>query len=171
MTQRVYIIGTSHSIQMGSEKADQETVKEFGKLVLASCQKYQIDMIFEEAFQSALKEEYNVDETVCQKIPASEEIEVKHIDLDLCERRNLSIEDPRKREFLFEMEGSPNHQRDTFNKELVHVIREHVWVARMIAEWKWPALFVCGADHVAAVAQLIRRCGIEVEVIDDDFGG
>ena len=162
----VYIVGTSHSLQCG--KQDEKRTKTFKQEMCRLHGKHKIKRIVEEMSPGGLKH-HKVEKTVCQQ--TFENVCIQHVDLDDDDRKKWFLDD----DTIINMESIRiGHCKDStllrpsFNN-LVHEIRERVFVARIISGQEWPVLFVCGANHAVPVSKLLHQLSVRAKILHRDF--
>ena len=168
----LYIVGTSHWIQLGVlTKVAKSRIVAFEQEITSICKTRKIEQILEEASAEALRK-CNVKKTVCQRLFS--EIPITFVDLDASERFKLGIE--RDIGLMASMsrarfrEGSFLIDR-TECINLVEEVRERIWAARALREDKWPALFICGSNHTYRLSRVFDRLGIKNRILHEDFDG
>ena len=162
-TRQIVLIGTSHSFQ---RPGSQESAN-FGTFVEGICSRFCIAAIGEEMNEDALAEN-GVTQSVCQQITLLCGLAHRYCDPDKDQRialRILQENDIRANGFL------ENWWPEKIETEIrsSHAIRERYWLDRMTELDNWPALFVCGAEHVRYFRELAEKQGVEVIVAADDW--
>jgi hypothetical protein len=162
----VLIVGTSHSIQLGTQD---HTVAEGLKFFLENLQHtYNIRAVAEEMSSEALAENQCID-SVPMRVASSLGIKHRFCDPGRCERASLGIRqenDIRASGFLY---GWSEHKISSLILKS-HAIRERYWLKELRALGEWPVIFVCGADHVASFCALLKLEGITAYVEAEDWG-
>ena len=171
----VYIVGTTHEMQMGNEKEScKETIRQFENFVEDVCIKKGIQLIAEEASCDALSES-DIHETVCQRVSKNLKLApVEFLDIDRQERANLAHDDFCQVSIWFSSKSSlPDSKVNEVSSQLLHETRERIWIMRFFSCGElnaWPRLFVCGAYHVRSVSALFNRVGVGNFILEEDFG-
>ena len=168
MRANIYILGTSHSIQCGIPSLPVGHADSFTAEVKSLLEKYQIKCIAEEMSADGL-EHQKVSETLSQSLAASLKIDYQAIDLSSKERAGLKLDDSTVLKAMRAVNISCNTSFQGVFSDLVDEVRERVWVARMLAKDSWPVLFICGANHAAAVEKLSRAVGLTAETMHVDY--
>ena len=175
----LFIVGTDHDIQRGSQRASPAAIATFRELIDQLISDEELQIAFEEMHESERWVEATICERVCRK--KRNPIPVRFIDLSREERERMSIDSwPDDEQRLKQIrdwmnkshsaadesaeEYSGSQKADTI-KKLSHGVRERVWLAQMIKADKWPALFVCGANHVESLACLCSELNLDSQVI------
>lgn len=155
----VIIIGTSHSIQLKSDK-----LKYFLEDL---CRVHNISAVVEEMNSDTLEER---DCSASIPMQVARFLGVLHLfcDPSRAERVRLDIlqeNDIRAQGFL----------RNWFEEEVQqriaesHAKRERYWFDQLRDLDQWPILFICGADHVKSFSLLLEKNGIEVHIAARDW--
>ena len=180
----VYVFGTDHRLQKGDLNAvSDELVQSFKERIQSVCSNLQIKIVFEEWFSDGFWK-FEVGTSIIQRVFENSEPAVCHIDLNEAERILITCfvrcinerHDPLSMEFNPKNDDNicPNPPGNRDNEcvcaKLAHEIRERVWVARIRETKTWPALFVCGADHVESIHSLLNTFGVKSEIIEFDYG-
>lgn len=168
MATDLYILGTSHPLQCGSDEFTQESIIAFDAELRRLCESFKIRRIAEEMTIDGLAR-FNVAESVGQRVAKGIGIAHQPVDLTPQERIGISIDDSVviatvRRYHIFD--GGPF--REAFD-DLADGIRERVWLVRMLSREEWPILFICGSDHVISVRRLWRRLGVDAKVVHRDY--
>ena len=163
----IYIFGTNHNLQCGTDKYDESSITKFESEIQAICTKYKIARIAEEISSDGLAK-YGVQSTVAQRLFGSK-LPVQALDLSTEERELLSLGDSTVLTAAKSLDiesGSPF--RGDFG-ELVSSIRESVWIARILSKEEWPVLLICGANHSLSFRRICHSLGINSEVLFLDY--
>ena len=171
MTNRIFILGTSHKLQCGAQSCGEEKISLFEEKIRSVLSEYGIARIAEEMSEEGFAESGGDKAlgTVCQRV--ADDVPVQFVDLPSEERHVLGLSpyDVACRTFFYtESTGEAEKFRDVLT-ELCGEVRERVWVARVLSGHEWPVLLVCGATHVAPVRGMFERLGIEAAIICADF--
>ncbi len=89
-------------------------------------------------------------------------------DPSVTDRRNLNME---LNNFFIpeaELNGRTGEEIDLLI-QVEYAKRERFWLEKLQAFNKWPLLFICGANHTASFATLLKSHGIEVEIASNDW--
>ena len=176
----IFIVGTDHDIQRGISgirEATPNAIAALRELISQVISNNDIQIAFEEMHES----ERGVDFTVCEQVCLKkvEPIPVRLIDLSHAQRSCMAIdhwasEALRFSKFVDDMRiRDQDTDEDDFDpdlydknavagmiKKLSHDVRERIWLARMIKANTWPALFICGANHVNSVSRLCAELNL-----------
>ena len=115
--------------------------------------------------EDALKD---VSQSVCQQIALSSHLVHLYCDPDQRQRAALSVTDEGFPTAMGQMyHWSPEKLANEIRA--LRAIRERYWLDRMTDLDIWPALFVCGAEHIRYFRDLAEKNGIEVVVAADDW--
>lgn len=158
---KIVLIGTDHNYQ----KSRSEGSAEFRTYVEKLCDQYGIAAIGEEMSEDALKA---APQSVCHQMALSNGLAHRYCDPDQRQRAALNIIDEGHPVALAQMYRWSQEKVDNEIRTL-RAIRERYWLDQMIALDIWPALFVCGAEHVRYFRDLAEENGIEVIVAADDW--
>lgn len=143
----IFLVGTSHeAYQIRPKSAPQDGADAFKRYVQKAVRTYAVQSIAEEMSAQALNDRH----TVCQEV--ADENNLSHIlcDPTCSERQSLGI--------------SKDNTSDDNMK------REKEWLHRLVVQsCKYPALFVCGANHVCSFAQLCQNYGLVPTILNNDF--
>lgn len=150
----VIVVGTSHSIQLGTEGINHSVCEELRVFLEDLCRTYDIRTIAEEMSAEALTESKCAN-SVPMRLDESLQLQHWFCDPGRLERVRLGIyqeNDIRAQAFLSGWSESEISARILAS----HAIRERYWLNELRALNHWPVLFVCGADHVASFCALLR---------------
>ena len=155
----------------------QEDIDAFRSEITSNIQTRGIRIAFEEMHET----EVDGDETVCQSVCSSLGIPARFVDLSRKERECLAIDPWLLEEEIERVKAEPGDawieiedlKKEPnvfpFTTQIIAPVRERVWVARIRKEDTWPALFICGADHVQSICQPFGAIDIRAEVLCSDF--
>lgn len=160
---KLYILGTSHDFQCGSDKCTTAQIDTYRAELRRIFEEHEIRCVAEEMDAEGLCQ-YNVDSTIAQRLAFSLDKQHHNVDLTPAQRRLFSLDQGAK---TMAYNCSEKFHRG-FDKTLYEV-RERCWVARILAKQQWPTLFICGAEHSKNVAKLWRRFGLKAVVLHDDY--
>lgn len=164
---QIVLIGTSHSFQRpGSNES-----ASFGTFVENICSQFRIAAIGEEMSEDAPAKN-GVTQSVCHQIALSRSLSHRYCDPNMRQRAEIGA--PREEDIRLKawQEVWPKRGREErIKRELraSHAARERYWLERLIELDTWPALLVCGAEHVRYFCDLAEINGIEVVVAADDW--
>lgn len=170
MRGRIYLLGTRHSLQCGTDEWTPEQVGRYRAYVRASCDSHGVGLLAEEMSNDALAYQ-GATTTVAQQV--ADEINVPYIALDLngTERAALGIDD-----YSLGIAAAPagtsvtdRALRKLLGEKISDPLRERCWFARILAKDIWPVLFVCGADHVANLLSLMDSVNQVVTLLHQDY--
>lgn len=134
-----------------------------------ACAEHGIKRIAEEMSKAGLAH-LQVECTVGYRVAEMMGIKHQHVDLEPEERSAHSLDDGTMLKVVCGG-GFPDGGgafRCAFNA-LWHAVRERSWIGRLLGGEEWPALFVCGADHVDSVEKLWRSLDLPVTVVHRDY--
>ena len=155
----VIIIGTSHSIQMASSKLKTHLER--------LCRELTVRAVAEEMSEEALLEN-NYTASVPMRVAEALRLPHRFCDPDRAERTRLQIRQEneiRKSAFLANLPEPEVLARLSES----HAKRELYWLRQLRNHNLWPVLFVCGANHVRSFGELLRREGIVMRVVAEDW--
>lgn len=164
----IYIVGTNHPLQCGSEEVPKNKVSLYEAELRRVLEKYNIKRISEEISPEGLAH-YKVTETVAQKIAKELNIPSEGVDLTKEELSNLSLGDSGLLQVMEAFNIQDGSQLKEGIDDLADGVRERVWVARILSKKEWPVLFICGSQHSVSIRRLIRRVGFPPEVVHIDY--
>jgi hypothetical protein len=155
----VVIVGTSHTIQT----ADPQLMRFLEHL----CQQFMVQAVAEEMNEEALAEQ-SCAASIPMQVASALKLPHGFCDPNRAQRRDLGIRqenDIRISAFPATMPESEVAVRVAES----HAKRERYWLDQLCDLSTWPALFVCGADHVASFSQLLKQQGMAVQVAAEDW--
>lgn len=160
---QIVLIGTWHHFQLpgGPESAS------FGMFVEDIFSQHRVAAIAEEMSEDALAEN-GVTQSVGHQIALARGLAHRYCDPSRNKRVVMYVlqeSDIRKTGFLQSWE--PGRIESEIRSS--HAIRERYWLDRLSELDIWPALFVCGANHVSYFRDLLEKQGFEVTVAADDW--
>lgn len=168
MQATLFVLGTSHPIQCGTDGIGPTTVSAFEGELRRVCEDFGIRRIAEEMNQIGLKR-YGVTRTVGQRIAEDNGTEHHCIDLDPQDREPLSLDDGVMLGIAMGQYGvDAGRFRDAFSV-LWSDVRERAWIGRLLASNQWPVLFICGSNHSGSIERLWRSLGLPVTVVHRDY--
>ena len=159
----VVLIGTSQKYQILSNAA----APEFQALIEEVCVRFHIRAIAEEFSSEGLAQK-DAAWTVCKEVADALHLRHRYCDPNNEQRAALGVRgenDIRARGFL------ANWDPETIEQEVrkSHAIRERYWLERLLEVNCWPALFVCGTNHVVPFQTLLRINGISSHIRVHDW--
>ncbi len=169
MKGKIILLGTSHSLQRGD--CSEEEIRKFRIELKRVCRTHNVQLIAEEMLQEVL----GLGQTIAWEVAKICKLKHDYVDLTSEERVMLRIEqgDLVEATMYFGKSEDGSQLRDTLTKCLSDPIRERCWYARilhLIRRYDSPStLFVCGADHAAAMYNLIESTGMKVLVAHYDY--
>ncbi|CAN7279504.1 hypothetical protein LJR038_003257 [Acidovorax sp. LjRoot38] len=160
----VLLLGTTHSVQMGSRQATAEDIEAFRAGVLKLCEAHGIQAIGEEMSLDALKH-WSCSETIAKGISSDRGLPHRYCDPEHEERKILgAIHEelhPGVREFWDMPPLTPEQaeaiERTAFDR------REEEWIRRILDLNVWPLLYICGSNHVTSFTEKLAREGMAVQ--------
>jgi hypothetical protein len=159
----LYVLGTSHDLQCGSDKCSPAQIAAFQAELRRIFEVHTIRCVAEEMDAEGLRQ-YDVTSTIAQTLASSLEIQHHYVDLTNEQRRLFSLD---QSTLVMAFNGRQKFHQG-FDRTLDEV-RERCWVARILAKQQWPTLLICGAEHSQNVAKLWRRFGLKVIVLHSDY--
>ncbi len=170
MRGKIILIGTSHTIQCGSDECSLESIQQFRAYIKECCQSNGIRLVAEEMSCSGLLY-HKVDASVAQELASELNISYLATDLDQTERLKLGIDD-----YSLGIASSPSGTqssdptvRDLLRAKVSDPLRECCWFARILEKDIWPTLFICGADHLGNMVTLMQSVNQDVIVAHRDY--
>ena len=160
---QIVLIGTEHKFQIPGK----DESASFRTFVETICSQYRIAAIGEEMSEDALAEK-DVTQSVCQQIAFSRCLAHRHCDPDNSQRTTLHIlqeNDIRAKGFF--RDWKPEKIETEIRSS--HAVRERHWLDQLTKIDIWPALFVCGVNHVSYFRDLLEKNAFEVIVAADDW--
>jgi hypothetical protein len=159
----VALIGTSHTFQ----RPGHATESEFRKFIGDACAKLKVRAIAEEMSLEALAQQ-NASESICEQIAKARGWLHRYCDPNDEQRRALNL----RGRTCIELQGFyGGSTRQQIEQALAadHAIRERYWLEQLFQLDSWPALFVCGADHIDSFCSMLKNKGVEVNVVVRDW--
>ena len=171
--QTVVLVGTSHIFQRPVNGPHADGIEQFRIVIQNLCLQYALAAIAEEMSWHALQE-HNVTESVAQQVCVSLG----------CLRHQLSDPSPEERYKLGILQDNDirvEHLHDGWTHEQIEAdvlargsapsnrIREQFWLRKIQELDVWPLLFICGANHFASFAALLRAGHIKVVEAHPDW--
>lgn len=147
----VVLVGANHGFQLGAPHCPPERAPQFSSALRRLCRSHRIVAIGEEMSADALAV-WSVKQTTCQITADSLSLAYKLCDPGEEERRRLGLD--------LDSDSLPEPERSR-----QWDIRERFWLRRLGELGRWPALFICGPNHVERFARLLEAEGIAVVVI------
>jgi hypothetical protein len=168
-TDKLYILGTSHPLQCGSDECSPTKVDAFRAELQRIFKAHNIRCVAEEMNAEGLLQ-HTVDSTIAQQLASSLDIQHHNVELTSEERALVSLDQSAIVNVLSRIPSKDGGTKlsNGFDRTLSEV-RERCWVARILAKQQWPTLFICGAEHSKNVAKLWRRFGLTVVVLHSDY--
>jgi len=165
MTQ-IYIIGTDHNFQKG-QGCHKEDVDVFKEYIHEMCDLTQAKAIGEEMSREAL-DEAGVKTSVCEVVANELTLRYCLCDPDRATRQKLGI----RQENDIRLEGFQNDWAPEIVKKKIsdeHRKREEIWLSHIDNLYRYPVLFVCGANHVKSFSDLLSGKGLRSQVLSEDW--
>ena len=156
---KIIIVGTAHTLQCGVDNYSKNQINKFKSFIEEKCKTYNIKLIAEEMSCDGLIY-HEVTSTIAYKI-ALKLPDTKHayVELSEQEKRNLKIDNDSLSTFsMFRLDnkGDANNKIKDLYKKISDPVREICWFAKILDINKWPALLICGDDHVLNLCSLIK---------------
>jgi hypothetical protein len=160
----VIVVGTSHSIQLGSSTLDSQTFREFLEEL---CGAQGVRAVAEELNHEALCER-ECTASIPMQTAASLRLQHCLCDPDRSQRAQLGIcqeNDIRAQGFL------GNWSKAEISRAILveNAKRERYWLEQLRSLNVWPVLFVCGANHAGSFKTLLNREGLLAHVAAKDW--
>ena len=187
MTQaKGFILGTHPNLQLGvlDHQVSQRLLQDFRNELKGVCRAKKIKVIFEDLNTDVLEEE-RINKSIAQELFENSQIAVYHVDLNrterifmtckpVCMNRNIVLSKlthfKPTTDSVCDRDPTRRHETWCDCELLAHEIRERVWVSRIRSIGVWPALLICGTNHVENVDALLPRFGISNKILHADFG-
>jgi hypothetical protein len=156
MKPQVIIIGTGHRLQAGHDSYTPSQLEAFADLLETIRKKYRIEFIAEEMSVDVLPD-FGVTATVAKTFAERRKLAHSYIDLTWQERTALGVD----RLGLHQISQAANLRPEQFAalEKTVEELRECVWLVRVLDTNRWPALLICGANHVPRIQYLFNTVG------------
>ena len=161
----VVLVGTDHKFQRPVNGPKAAGIESFQDALRELCLRHKVHAIAEEMNLQALQE-YKVTESVPYQLCGELKLLHQYSDPSLDERKVLGI----RSDHDIELQG----WRESWPRKKIYAairrygtitsdrIREKEWLRGIQKLEAWPLLFVCGADHFAQFATLLRMAGLTV---------
>ena len=170
MAPSIFIFGTSHPLQCGTDKYSEDAVNNYRSYIREICSTEGINIIVEEMSREGLTH-YEAESTIASSV--AEELQIEHlcVDLESQEREKLKVSDGDLAIIAINLSrtGSAGAIRDDLTHRLSSPIRERYWIASILSKNVWPVLFICGSDHVVSVASIIGGIIERVVIHEYDY--
>lgn len=157
------LVGSSHKYQL----PDIPSSTKFKRFIDRVCAANAIRSIAEEMSIEALQQKQALT-SICEIVANFRGIPHKYCDPNNNERSQLGI----RSETDIRLQGfyqDWDEDRIEAAVRASHQIREAYWLRQILALDVWPALFVCGANHVSHFADLLKEHGVNVEIAASDW--
>lgn len=170
MIAKIYIFGTSHSLQCGTTPYTKDQIDHFRSYIQEICDNEKIALISEEMSQAGL-EHYGVSATIAAGHAKTLCIQHAYLDFGASECERLIIAGASLAGIVLKLNrpGNSRGLREDLNQRISYPIRERYWVARILSTSIWPTLFICGSTHVINVASLLGGILEQVTIVEYDF--
>ena len=168
----VVLVGTAHKFQIAATGDLASAAGEFRKFLRDLCNEHKVRAVAEEMSLHALREK-GATESVAQRLCA--ELGLLHQFSDPCPQERCALGIRQDNDIRAE------HLCDGWTQEQIEAdvlargsamsdrIRERFWWQKLQEFNVWPLVFVCGADHFAPFATLLREAGVNVVEPDRDW--
>ena len=169
MKGRIVLFGTCHTLQFG-ERSDSES-HQFQDELKRVCRECEIELITEEASKDILDHKRSLASEVARDLGVRHEA----FDLSRQERRMFKIEEGYLAAAAFKLYQDEDFDQllKTLSQRLSNPIRECYWYACILdccVGLDSPStLFICGADHIDAMNNLIKSTGMKVVIAQRDY--
>lgn len=159
-----YIIGTSHPYQISDGNSSQADEDAYRNLLQEACSKYRIRAIAEEMSTEGLNGGESLAEILSQRMSLC----YRACDPDSSEREQLGIVNEGLVKIRAMQDGCDEAKlTDAIRSE--YRKREEYWLQKLQDLDEWPALFICGANHVESFQELLSMNSIAVVVLAQDW--
>ena len=161
----VVLVGTNHKFQRPVDGSNADGIAQFRSTIMDICLRHKIAAIAEEMSLHALQEK-NVAESVAQQVCTLLGVHHQLSDPSPEERYKLCIRQ--------DNDIRAEHMLDEWTREEIEAdvllrgstpsdrIREQFWLRKIQELDVWPLLFICGANHFASFAALLRANHVDV---------
>jgi hypothetical protein len=159
----VVLVGTSHKYQLPGNPAEHE----FRNLLEQICEVFEVRAIAEEMSVEALAQK-RASQSLCEQIASAKGIHYRSCDPNNEQRQALHI----RQEQDIRLEAFFNDwDNDRLDREIraAHAIRERHWLDQLLDLNCWPALFVCGANHIKSFYGALDANGLHADVVAWDW--
>jgi hypothetical protein len=159
----VTLIGTNHKYQLTGNAIEHE----FCNRIEQICEEFKVRAIAEEMNVEALAQKH-ASQSLCERIANAKGIGHRYCDPNNEQRRALHIrqeQDIRLEAFYKDWDN------ERLEREIraAHEIREGHWLDQLLDLNCWPALFVCGANHVKSFRKALEAKGLHADVAAWDW--
>lgn len=158
MSAKIIIIGTCHSLQCGAGKPDQ--INSYKNFIYEKCTLHNVKVIAEEMSEEGLSN-HGISTTIAKElVQGMKDIEHHYIDIPIEEKRLLKIDNDSLAvysEFRFTKRNKNNDKLERLRKIISNPVREICWFTGLLDINIWPAMFVCGENHVDNMRRLIQK--------------
>lgn len=161
---KIVLIGTSHRYQL----VQRPGADAFEKLIRCILDRSSFGVIAEEMSVDALLES-KASQSVCALVARLYGIPHIFCDPDRQMRDKIGIRQENDIRIAVEFSDDPSEQQISGLIRESHDRREQYWLDRIVDLNFWPALFVCGANHIDSVGKKIVARGLSVEVRATDW--
>lgn len=159
----VFLIGTSHTYQRSGHTKEGE----FRKLIAQLSAAFRVRAIAEEMSLEAL-EGKQASRSLCDEFAEAAGLSHRYYDPNNEQRKALNIRGKQSIELDgFYRDWSVQQIEQTIAAD--HAIRERYWLGQLFQLDSWPALFVCGADHIHTFSAMLKNEGVNVDVVMRDW--
>ena len=167
MHRALYIFGTSHEYQRPDPNLSKSQVGAFEEKLRELCSELSICVLSEENNSEAQKEKELL-ESLPSQIAQSTGVIHLYCDPNRAQRKEAGIRqanDVRIAGFFDDLEeGEIAKQIDESYK-----LRERFWLTEIDKHGLWPALLVCGANHVSSLKEQADLMGFQAQVLSEDW--
>jgi hypothetical protein len=164
---KVVLIGTVHEYQLAGCKTSTTDLSEFADFLRRTCTKCGVVAVLEELSLDALRMAGSL-ESVPAAIARDLHLSHCYCDPGTSERKSLGIADDQQIEIAAWSQNWPARKKRRQIDE-AHGARERYWLEHMRRLNLWPAIFICGADHVQSFKRLLVGDGIDATVARRDW--
>ena len=166
---KIIIMGTHHTLQCGVEPYNYNNIEIYKKKITYLCKLHGINLIAEEMCNNGLLY-HEVCETVAAKL-VTEKLGIAHyyIDIPFEGRELLNIGNSSIRNFCdieFSKPQTAKNKTEQFRNLISGPLRELYWFAKLLSINTWPALFICGDNHVKNMCTLFHEVDDKAWIFD-----
>lgn len=161
-SRRVYLVGTKHDFHIPTATAAKQDIAAFCHELRRLAYEHKARAIAEEAppdYVALIK----LTETLPERV--AQELDLRYVQLDLteAERDELGIFDSTKAGMIASLEGKTEAWVSEQRARCLHV-REAEWIKRLIGADVFPAIVICGANHIGTFSGKLDASGVGVTV-------
>lgn len=161
MTTKIIIVGTCHTLQCGdAARYSTNQIDNYRSFIRDKSLHHKVKIVAEEMSDEGL-EYHGTSATIAEKLVKTlNDIEHHYIDIPSAIKRQLKIDNDSLAifsEFRFSKQNKGNDKLEKLSKIISNPARECCWFAQILDINIWPAMFVCGENHVENMSKLIQK--------------